>query len=227
MSEPEENMKKWLIFLKNYLPLSLMGAAVVVVAFFMLTGELTIGELLQYAQDRPVLCGAILLTLYAIKGFSVVIIYSVLAAAAGVVFPMPVAIILNLIGTAICLTVSYAVGYYTKTESLEQRLDKHPKIKHYFENAKDFGFGFSYTLHVLGLSTEVLGVLFGLMRLEYWKYMVSSMIAISPGMICCTIVGSDLNFRSPVFWAILGCDLVIITTCTIYTKRRLDRKKDQ
>jgi len=128
MSEPEANMKKWLIILKNYLPLSLMGAAVVVVAFSMLTGELTIGELLQYAQDRPVLCGAILLTLYAIKGFSVVIIYSVLAAAAGVVFPMPVAIILNLIGTAICLTVSYAVGYYTKTESLEQRLDKHPKI---------------------------------------------------------------------------------------------------
>ena len=219
-------MRKWQTFLKNYLPLSLMAAAVILAAVLMFTGNLTVGEILQYAKDRPVLCGTILLALYAIKGFSVVIIYSVLAAAAGVVLPMPAAIILNLIGTAICLTVSYAVGYYTKTESLEQRLDKHPKIKRYFENAKDFGFGFSYTLHVLGLSTEVLGVLFGLMRLEYWKYMVSSLIAISPGMICCTIIGSDLNFRSPVFWAILGCDLVIIATCTIYTKRRLERKKD-
>lgn len=218
-------MKKWRIILKNYLPLSLMGAAVIVVAILMLMGKVTVQEALQYAQDRPVICGTILLALYAIKGFSVVIIYSVLAAAAGVVFPMPVAITLNLIGTAICLTVSYAVGYYTKTESLEQRLERHPKMKRYFENAKDFGFGFSYTLHVLGLSTEVLGVLFGLMRLEFWKYMVSSLIAISPGMVCCTIIGSDLNFRSPVFWAILGCDLVIIATCTIYTKRRLDRKK--
>ena len=219
-------MRKFLAFVKNYLPLALMGAAVLLAAVLMLTGKLTVQEILQYAQNRPVLCGAILLALYAIKGFSVVIIYSVLAAAAGVVLPMPVAIALNLVGTAICLTVSYAVGYFTKTESLEQRLEKHPKIKRYFENAKDFGFGFSYTLHVLGLSTEVLGVLFGLMRLDYWKYMISSMIAISPGMICCTIVGSDLNFRSPVFWGILCCDLTIIAVCTIYTKRRLERPKD-
>lgn len=217
-------MKKWKTLLKNGLPLCLMGVAGILVAIFIFTGDLTIQQILQYVQDRPVLCGTFLLLLYAIKGFSVVIIYSVLAAAAGVVFSMPVAIVLNLLGTAICLTVSYAVGYFTKTESLEQRLEKHPKIQHYFENAREFGFGFSYTLHVLGLSTEVLGVLFGLMRLEYWKYMISSLIAISPGMICCTIIGSDLNFRSPVFWGILCCDLVVIGICAVYTRKQLHRK---
>ena len=214
-------MQKLKRILTNYLPLLVMLAAVLVIGSLMLTGRLTVRQALQWAQDRPVLCAAVLLSLFVIKGFSVVIPHAGLCAAAGLVFSMPVAVLLNSIGTLLCLCVSYAIGYFTKTTTLEQKLDRHPKLKHYFVNARTFGFGFSYTLHVLGLSTEVLGVLFGMMRLAFWKYMLSSFLAIAPGMICFTILGAELSFRSPLFWVLLGGDCIIILSCLLYTRRRL------
>ena len=219
-----QTLKKILL---NYLPVLVMLAAAAVIGTLMLTGRLTIDQALRYAQDRPVLCAIVLLSLYVLKGFSVVILHSVLCIAAGLVFPMHAAVLLNSIGTLLCLCVSYGIGYYTKTTTLEEKLDRHPKLRHYFDNFRTYGFGFSYTLHVLGLSTEVLGVLFGLMRLAFWKYMLSSFIAIAPGMICFTIIGSDLSFRSPLFWVILGGDCIIILSCLIYTKRRIARKPAQ
>ncbi len=216
-------MERRKAFFKNYLPLLIMLSALLVIGTLLLTGKLTITEALNYAKGRPAVCAAVLLLLFVVKGFSVVIPHSVLCAAAGVVFDTPVALVLNAIGTLLCLTVSYGMGYFTRTTTLEQALARHPKIQRHFTNAKEFGFGFSYTLHVLGLSTEVLGVLFGLMRLEFWKYMLSSFLAIAPGMACFTIIGSELSVRSPILWGIVACDLVIITACTIHTRRRLRR----
>ena len=46
--------------------------------------------------------------------------------------PMSGPLAVNGVGTAACLSISYAMGRFTKTESLESVLDRHPKIKRYF-----------------------------------------------------------------------------------------------
>lgn len=74
---------------------------------------------------------------------------------------------------------------------------------------------------MLGLNMEVLGVLFGMMRLNYWSYLASSWLAIMPGMVCFCILGNNLDFRNPVFWALLIADNLLILGALWYTRHKL------
>lgn len=74
---------------------------------------------------------------------------------------------------------------------------------------------------MLGLNMEVLGVLFGMMRLNYWSYLASSWLAIMPGMVCFCILGNNPDFRNPVFWALLIADGLLILGALWYTRHKL------
>ena len=56
------------------------------------------------------------------------------------------------------------MGRFTKTESLESVLDRHPKIKRYFSATQEYGFAMCFAIHMLGLNMEVLGLLLGMLR---------------------------------------------------------------
>jgi len=45
-------------------------------------------------------------------------------------------------------------------------------------------------------------------------------------MICITIAGNNLNFRSPVFWIVLAVDLALMALAFFYTKNKLVNKEE-
>ena len=60
-----------------------------------------------------------------------------------------------------------------------------------------------------------------MMRLNYWSYLASSWLAIMPGMVCFCILGNNLDFRNPVFWALLIADGLLILGALWYTRHKL------
>ena len=74
---------------------------------------------------------------------------------------------------------------------------------------------------MLGLNMELLGVLFGMMRLNFWTYLSVSWLSIAPGMVCLCILGNNLDFKSPVFWAMLALNLVLLLGSLWYTRHKL------
>lgn len=141
------------------------------------------------------------------------------------VLPLPVALAVNGVGTAVCLSISYAMGRFTKTESLESVLDRHPKIKRYFSATQEYGFAMCFAIHMLGLNMEVLGLLLGMLRVDYLTYLAGSWLAIAPGMVCLVIAGNSLDFSSPVFWIFLGINTVLVVCSVVYTLRKLRAAK--
>ena len=117
------------------------------------------------------------------------------------------------------------MGYFTKNEALFKKLNKYPKIKRYFNRCEENSFLVCYILHALGLSTEILGLIFGFLKMPYVRYAVSSFIAIAPGMICVTIFGRELDFRSPAFWVAVAVEVTVIITAYMYSRKRLLKKK--
>ena len=93
------------------------------------------------------------------------------------VFPLWEALTINAVGTAVTLSISYLIGCRTKTESLESKLQKYPKIQKYFTTTQKYGFVFCFAIHMIGLSMEVLGIIFGMLRIGFWQYLVSSWLA--------------------------------------------------
>ena len=181
--------------------------------------------LLVLLVQRPtawlLLAVLVVLGLYALKGISVAVVYHVLVVSVALVFPLPAALVINAVGLVISLTASYLVGRHTDPSDLNSLLDRHPRIKRFFDPSQEMGFASCFVIHSLGLSMEVLGVLFGMLRTGYGTYLVSSWLAIYPGTVCFTILGSRLDFHSPVFWAFLAVNVVMLGYALLYCRRRM------
>lgn len=207
--------------LKGYAPVLLMAVLAVVLGILLLCGVLDLNRLMSLASRDPILAVLVALALFALKGVSAVIVYNVLVVAVSLVFPLPAALAVNAVGLAVSLSVSYYVGRRTDPSDLNAMLERHPKIKRFFTASQELGFASCFAIHMLGISMEILGVLFGMMRTNFWTYLISSWLAIYPGTICFTILGNRLDFRSPVFWVFLVINVVLIAYALFYCHKRL------
>lgn len=168
--------------LRDYLPVLIMVLCAAIFGVLLATGVMDLDTVPQLVADRPVLAVLVVLGLYVLKGFSGVVVYNALVVVVSMVLPLPAALAVNGVGTAVCLSISYAMGRFTKTESLESVLDRHPKIKRYFSATQEYGFAMCFAIHMLGLNMEVLGLLLGMLRVDYLTYLAGSWLAIAPGM---------------------------------------------
>ena len=203
--------------LRDYLPVLIMVLCAAIFGVLLATGVMDLDTVPQLVADRPVLAVLVVLGLYVLKGFSGVVVYNALVVVVSMVLPLPAALAVNGVGTAVCLSISYAMGRFTKTESLESVLDRHPKIKRYFSATQEYGFAMCFAIHMLGLNMEVLGLLLGMLRVDYLTYLAGSWLAIAPGMVCLVIAGNSLDFRSPVFWVFLAINTVLVVCSVVYT----------
>ena len=209
---------------KDALPILLMLFCAAVLGILFLTGKLTMDDLLSLTQGRSrSITVLILWALYALKGLTAVILFDALVLATAALFPLSDAIVINSIGLALCLSVSYFVGRFSKNRTMEHWLSKYPKLQRYFHNAADAGFFFCFFLHTLNLSLEAQGILLGLMRVPFWKYLSGSFLAVVPGMLCFTIFGNAWNLQNPAFWVILALNACMIIGGVVYTKKRILR----
>ncbi len=206
---------------RDYKPVIFMAVCVVLAVSAAIVNDITFESVYEYIVDNQTRAAIIILSLYALKSVTVVIYYSFLVAVSGFVFDLPVAIAINSVGTLICITVSYLIGYHTKNDAIIDKLNKHKKIKKYFDKCETNSFLVSYILHAMGLSTEVLGLMFGFVKMPYIKYAASSLIAIAPGMICVTIFGRELDFASWEFLIAAAVEVTVIITAYIYSKKKL------
>ena len=212
--------------LKDYAPILVMLLCAALFGTLLFTGVIDLDTIPQLVDHRPILAVAVILALYAVKGFSGVILYNALVIIVSLIFPIWQALIINGIGTAVSLSISYCIGSSTKTQNLESLLAKHPKLQKYFSTTQKYGFVTCFAIHMIGLSMEVLGVLFGMLHIGFWRYLVSSWLAIIPGMICFTIAGNHLSIRSPVFWIVLVIDLGLIAFGILYTRKKVVSKEE-
>ena len=197
--------------LRDYLPVLIMVLCAAIFGVLLATGVMDLDTVPQLVADRPVLAVLVVLGLYVLKGFSGVVVYNALVVVVSLVLPLPAALAVNGVGTAVCLSISYAMGRFTKTESLESVLDRHPKIKRYFSATQEYGFAMCFAIHMLGV--------------DYLTYLAGSWLAIAPGMVCLVIAGNSLDFSSPVFWIFLGINTVLVVFSVVYTLRKLRAAK--
>lgn len=136
--------------LRDYLPVLIMVLCAAIFGVLLAAGVMDLDTVPQLVADRPVLAVLVVLGLYVLKGFSGVVVYNALVVMVSMVLPLPAALAVNGVGTAACLSISYAMGRFTKTESLESVLDRHPKIKRYFSATQEYGFAMCFAIHMLG-----------------------------------------------------------------------------
>ena len=204
--------------LKKYIPIVIMLCLVAGAAALMLAGDgVTVEMLTNYAPKNTALAVVVALLAYAVKSQTVV----------GIVFEPPLSLIVNAVGSVICISVPYFTGRASGGEAAHKLLKKYKKLGEVYEGNRDNLFLVSLVLRVTNLSNDILGLFFGALRMDYWQYLASSFIGILPTMVLYTLLGRDLDPTSGPVLICLGIDLACIAASWIVLKSRKNRKGKQ
>lgn len=125
--------------LRDYLPILMMLLCAAGFGALLLTGVIDLNTVPQLVEHRPVLAVLVILALFIAKGFSGVVVYNALVVVVSLILPLPAALAISGVGTALCLSISYWMGRSTRTDSLEGLLSRHPKLSKYFTATQQYG----------------------------------------------------------------------------------------
>ena len=152
----------------------------IIVICFLHRKELSAEEIARYTPGNPWLAGIVMLALFALKSLSIVIYSGVLYAANGILFPLPVAILLNLIGTVIMVTLPYQIGRRTGASAVDDIRAKYPKTEAIHSLRAKNDFLFSFLVRMVRLPSDVASLYMGAVHVEYKKYLLGSLLGLLP-----------------------------------------------
>ena len=89
--------------------------------------DLTLERILTYTPAKPLLAAAVLLAFFAVKSLRVFLYSGILYIAAGILFPLPAAIAVNVLGTAVMVTLPYFLGRALGSRAVQDILRRWPK----------------------------------------------------------------------------------------------------
>lgn len=132
--------------LKMYLPIIIMLVVALTAGILIWLDILHVDQIIAAVNDNRPLAALVILALFAFKGCSC-IPYAVILIGCALIFELPVAIAINTVGTAICISVSYLIGRFSKGLTFEGMMEKYPKFRRYFPMPRDTALPLCFCAH--------------------------------------------------------------------------------
>lgn len=213
--------------IRKLLPLLVMlliaGGAVV---FILTRGSIGVQELLAWSPENKWLAALAALAAYALKSQTVVVPYALIATAVGLIFDLPAALAVNTLGSVVCISLPYLTGRGSDGVLVDALLARQPRMRAFYEANRRHLFLVSLVLRVANLSNDILGLVFGSLKMKYWEYLLSSLVGILPAMVLYTLLGNDLDpFSAPVLIC-FGVDVASIAAAFLLLRARGGKKAD-
>ena len=107
----------------------LVAWSTVIVLFARNQDDLSAQALASYQPERPFVSGLVMLGLFLLKSVDFLIHSGILYAAVGIMFPLPIALLLNLVGIVITVTPAYFMGRIWGPAVIETIYEKYLRCK--------------------------------------------------------------------------------------------------
>lgn len=195
--------------------------------FVMNFGSISIEDIQNYTPSNYFLAAGIIILIYAIKSISMFISLSIIYISVSIIFPWYLAIIINLIGLAVCMSIPYFIGRFSGTPFIEKIKDKYPKAGRIMEIEEENKWFFVFLIKMLGfIPNEIGSLLLGSLKIKYRIYLTAAVLGKTPSMIATTLLGANITKPgTPEFtWSIIISVLVFIGIAIVYWKNK-DRFK--
>ena len=172
------------------------------------------------------LSAIILLMLFAVKSVSVVIYSGILYAASGILFSLPIAIIINIIGTVIMVTIPYLFGRKAGTPLLERLVAKSPKLAIIRDFPSQNDLFVAFFVRIVGcLPGDLVCMYLGADRLNNPRHLIGSVLGSMSAVISFAVMGMNADdITSPGFLISLGIEFLLmvgsIVFGLVFSKRR-------
>lgn len=208
MSTPVEKKKTQIFSVGKALALCFYLAVAAVC--FADRDRLTVEAIVSFTPQKPLSAALLMLALFALKGCTVFLNGNLLYAASGVLFPLPVAIAVNALGTVLMTATPFFLGRRAGGELLELLVQKYRKLALLKEAPREHGFVSTLLLRLFGiLPCEPMGMYLGACALRYDSYLLGTMLGLSPAIVLYAVIGVYASQpTSPQFIAAIAAQLV-------------------
>lgn len=230
--EQQESLGKRLgrAFLRALPLLGLAGAAL----WLRLSGhDLSVETVLSYTPKLPLLAALFLLLLYALKSISLMLPVLLLDTACGVLFPLPAAILVAALGTAVTLTIPYFIGRGAGPDMTEKLQQKHERLRELRRMRNRNELFLAFLIRIVGiLPCDVVSLYLGNTRMPFGKYLLGGVLGFLPDIVTAVVVGMKADDRSsPWFWGAIAVNLLVAGGATLfyarYRKRRCEGEETE
>ena len=211
----KENHDKSLksIALRNLIPM-LVGAVLVIFALILWGNDIAdfFASLLTDSPLHRLIAALVLLLAYSLKPFTIVIPLTALYLIVAFLFPAPEALLINIIGLAITVSIPYFRGYRKAEDgALDELTEQHPKLASIRQFRQDADFHFVLLIRILGVfSCDLVSLYMGMAHIKYPVYLAGCLLGYLPGLVTTTFLGSTIdNVHSPAFWISLTARILV------------------
>lgn len=219
-------MEKLLNILR-ILSIAIMIVTIIIGALY--CRNLKVEDILNYQPQNKILAALFLLFLFALKSMTLFFPLPILYAASGLIFPFPIALLVNSLGIAVCVSVPYWIGRFAGEPMVKKIIVKYPKAKRIDEIKTENQWIFAYLLKTLGfIPNDISSLLMGSMGIGYFSSISASVISLFAFMTACTILGNKMTeniFDPQVIIAFIIVAVIAVATVLIYALYRKHKKK--
>ena len=193
--------------------------------------KISVDGIVGLVPKDSVLSVIVMLLFFAVKGVAVFIYGSILYAASGILFSLPVAIIVNTIGTVIMTTIPFYIGKKAGSRLLGELVKKNSKLELLRDTQNKNEFFVSFFLRMVGLlPADLVAMYLGASGMRYKPYFFGTVIGLLPAIVCFSVMGMSIDdIGSPQFLIPLIVEVgLMLLSLLIYFiwKLKSKRKRD-
>ncbi len=195
--------------------------------FFRSNGSLTLEELLRFQPKNKVLAAVVMCGLFLLKSVDFILHSGMLYAINGIMYPLPTAIALNIVGICIMAFMPYQLGKSFGPKLLKRLYEKYPKLKETEDTLRINDFLLAVLLRCVGLPVNVVGLYMGVRQIRFKTYLLGSVVGLLPIMLPYTLMGMNAaEPGSPIFIGSVLAELRV-AAAALWICRTLRKKNDQ
>lgn len=172
----------------RYIPLAITVIVIIVAVIFFRKWQFE--DIVDFTPENLFLSALVIIAMFAVKSLSVVIPLTIMFVASGVIFSLPGAIIVCLVGVAVCFSIPYAVGRISGSELVDMLAGKNPLVKKVVDMGVSNDLFAAYvTRAVVFVPGDVVSILLGAMKLRYVPYVIGSLLGVLPELVFQIAIG--------------------------------------
>ena len=202
--------------------------AALIIAIIVNRDKITVDAIISYTPSNLFLAALVLLLLFALKSLSVFFASIVLYTVAGLLFPLPAAILVNSLGVIVMASEAYLMGRFFGSDIIDTIAEKYPKVQPILHLQDKKPFLFTFLLRMLKVTNvDISSMYMGASRTKFAPYLAASYLALIPELVLYAVLGSsisDLNPTAAIIAAIIfGCITVASLLIMAYLVRHPEK----
>ena len=202
--------------------------AALIIVIIVNKDKITVDAIISYTPSNLFLAALVLLLLFALKSLSVFFASIVLYTVAGLLFPLPAAILVNALGVIVMASEAYLMGRIFGSDLIGTIAEKYPKVQPILHLQDKKPFLFTFLLRMLKVSNvDISSMYLGASHTKFAPYLAASFLALIPELVLYAVLGSsisDLNPTAAVITIIIfGCITVASLLLMAYLVRHPEK----